>query len=1097
MDLSRNELNSIWNDFLKAWPIEKVQSMTIDQYSQLGDHNSFIYWLEHRLKPHGSIRGGDSSKFGIYNYRKPPKKTHIDTDDSYAWQRKYGDSADKAFHNVKEMILQVINAVQRKNLDSVDGIDLGEAFKWKIAYHYQDRANPIVVNIFKPEMLKQYLHLTTNSMAELNKKAMLELSQYDDVFLLGKKIWQSLESNAENSEVNTMSSTRPCWFVGASDGGSEDQTAKFVEEGVWINGYEDKYLDLVRSIQEGDRIAIKSAYTRKQGLPFDNEGKSVSVMAIKAVGTVKENFGDGRNLKVRWEPIDPAREWFFYTYQRTVWKVMPGNWCKDGLIAFAFDGEPQDIERFRNDPFWFDRYGGQHKAGTVLEQFLDEVASIRNLQTKEEAGDFILQDDPWSEVKTRINFIDSFNSIVSNSNWQISELKTLLQRSALFSGSISMGSMVSSFFNHPDASSWLKHLITEVSVVDEDVNSLVEQLVNISFTGKDNKPKRSEAAYFLSMLLSARYPDLFMEFRQCRLDALTDAFGVPKVTGNYGKRLIEAGVLAGNLSSLNQFQEVFADIQYPNAVIGGLAYLIEKKEAWIEDIKMAEADPRKENILTPINQILYGPPGTGKTYNTVFKAVDICRFSGDVFPSCKKHAESHDESCYDCAKLAYKQLKDEGLIEFITFHQSYGYEEFIEGIRPVLSNEAETDGIAYQVEPGVLKRIARKAEDNLINSRSSCGEKVDIEFLLNDFAHEIQERILHDDKPLLTIEEGFKHKSYIGDVKTDSDGGFKSFITTGSVKDQSLTKSIILRDYQAFYDGIIKAYKDIKPTFKSQAAFHGNGIYYFQLFLVMKEFQVRSEEKYLLGKAEKTLKPHVLVIDEINRGNMSKIFGELITLIEEDKRIGAPNEMQVRLPNSGEEFGVPKNLHIIGTMNTADRSIAMMDTALRRRFEFKEMMPQPRLLSGVKVEGVILEKMLQKINERIEVLYDREHTIGHAYFMSLDSKSSIDDLAVVFENKIIPLLAEYFFEDWEKIRMVLGDHLKAERNIPEFIQEIENVNLERLFGGEVDDMRLEERKVYERNSEALEDPRSYIAIYDFMAAQTEPDSEESSLNSSE
>ena len=163
-------------------------------------------------------------------------------------------------------------------------------------------------------------------------------------------------------------------------------------------------------------------------------------------------------------------------------------------------------------------------------------------------------------------------------------------------------------------------------------------------------------------------------------------------------------------------------------------------------------------------------------------------------------------------------------------------------------------------------------------------------------------------------------------------------------------------------------------------------------------------------------KPHVLIIDEINRGNISRIFGELITLIEPSKRAGNDEAIEVTLPYSKEPFSVPNNLYIIGTMNTADRSLALMDTALRRRFDFIEMMPLPGLVTD-DLEGVNVRKMLEVMNQRIEVLYDREHTLGHAFLMNLHS---IDDLRQAFKNKILPLLEEYFYDDWQKIRWVLG-----------------------------------------------------------------------------
>lgn len=150
---------------------------------------------------------------------------------------------------------------------------------------------------------------------------------------------------------------RASWFVGAAFGGTNDQTQRFIEEGIWQNGYQDRYLDAVRSIQAGDRIAIKASYTRKHELPFDNRGQTVSVMAIKAIGTVKENLGDGRTLKVEWKRVDPPREWYFFTNRSTIWRVLPGDWTTDGLIGFTFDEKPQDIDRFRNFPYWRERFG--------------------------------------------------------------------------------------------------------------------------------------------------------------------------------------------------------------------------------------------------------------------------------------------------------------------------------------------------------------------------------------------------------------------------------------------------------------------------------------------------------------------------------------------------------------------------------------------------------------------------------------------------------------------------------------------------------------------------------------------------------------------
>jgi 5-methylcytosine-specific restriction protein B len=225
----------------------------------------------------------------------------------------------------------------------------------------------------------------------------------------------------------------------------------------------------------------------------------------------------------------------------------------------------------------------------------------------------------------------------------------------------------------------------------------------------------------------------------------------------------------------------------------------------------------------------------------------------------------------------------------------------------------------------------------------------------------------------------------------------------------------------------------------------------------------------------------VLIIDEINRGNIANIFGELITLIEESKRDGQPESLAVTLPYSKESFTVPNNLYLIGTMNTADRSLIHMDTALRRRFEFEAMMPREALLEGLLIAGEIdVAKMLRAINDRISVLYDREHTLGHSFFLPLMAlkPARIEDLANIFSRQVLPLLEEYFFEDWSKIRQVLGDDrkpLEAQLITPAFTQK----KLEELFGKEAQLNGAE--GLYQRNQDALLNPNAYKGIYSSVA----------------
>lgn len=376
------------------------------------------------------------------------------------------------------------------------------------------------------------------------------------------------------------------------------------------------------------------------------------------------------------------------------------------------------------------------------------------------------------------------------------------------------------------------------------------------------------------------------------------------------------------------------------------------------------------------NMILYGPPGTGKTYITATYAVLICGwYTLDTLKNMN-HSKIME---------IYHELEQEGRIGFTTFHQSYGYEDFIEGIRPVLDKE-KTD-----------------AQNQSEEQKSEKSRNLEY-----------------------TMEAGV----------------FKAFCE--------------------------KAEKESK-------------------------------------------KPYVFIIDEINRGNISRIFGELITLIEESKRKGEADERSVILPYSGLPFSVPSNVYIIGTMNTADRSIALLDTALRRRFSFVEMMPDTEVLKDIKIEvpempdtvdkkagntttagektgnatgsesksTIDIQKLLEIINQRIEVLYDREHTIGHAYFCGLKKTATLDGLKNVFKKSVLPLLQEYFFDDYEKIAMVLGDNQKRNRNY-KFIVEDNGKDIHTLFGKDLETEVIDmlQRKRYMINEKAFDYAESYIQIYE-------------------
>lgn len=354
-----------------------------------------------------------------------------------------------------------------------------------------------------------------------------------------------------------------------------------------------------------------------------------------------------------------------------------------------------------------------------------------------------------------------------------------------------------------------------------------------------------------------------------------------------------------------------------------------------DGIRDSKKEPEQPAPNFDHNLILYGPPGTGKTYKTAIYAVTIC--------DGEEAAVALLKAGYSHIMERYTELKKQGRIGFTTFHQSYGYEDFVDAIRPVLDGASAQ--IGYEKKPGIFREFCENAR--------------------------------------------------------------------------------------------------------------------------------------------RKKKPCVFIIDEINRGNIAKIFGELITLIEESKRDVA----SVILPNSRVEFSVPSNVYIIGTMNTADRSIAMMDTALRRRFRFEEIQPSTQALREMKADKVFgdpdengnqviidVAAMLDVINRRIEVLHDREHTIGHAYFTGLTGENAtFENLRKIFKKSVLPLLQEYFFDDYYKIRLVLGDNGKAPEQ--QFVQE-EMINYSSLFAGKPDEDRVLLPEIrYIINEKAFSDPESYIKIY--------------------
>jgi hypothetical protein len=445
-----------------------------------------------------------------------------------------------------------------------------------------------------------------------------------------------------------------------------------------------------------------------------------------------------------------------------------------------------------------------------------------------------------------------------------------------------------------------------------------------------------------------------------------------------------------------------------------------------------------ENL--PVNQILYGPPGTGKTYNTINEALAI------VDPEYLAEYE-HDRTKI---KTRFDELVTKNRIGFVTFHQSFSYEDFVEGLKANSDNGV----LSYSVDPGVFKTICSQAISGVVNNGLNySNEAANMADSLSSFIEE-----LANQSKVIKTKTG---KDF--SVKQCSGFNDKVTITLSSNQSYDLSKNNFEKAYS--YNG---TWTDIS-----------NHSYIFPILSYLEENhglqKSKNNEFKLDDEQARSYIPYVLIIDEINRGNISNIFGELITLIEPSKRSGGAEALSVKLPYSKESFSVPSNLHIIGTMNTADKSLAQVDIALRRRFEFVEMMPQHGLLSGIAIDGIDVAKMLKTINQRIELLYDREHTIGHSFFFPLKDDPSIERLARIFELEILPLLEEYFFEDWERVGQVLGDHLKTDASLQFIEEKFTDSSVLQLMGN---DWSQDGIRPYQRNDAALRNPDAYKGIYD-------------------
>jgi hypothetical protein len=604
------------------------------------------------------------------------------------------------------------------------------------------------------------------------------------------------------------------------------------------------------------------------------------------------------------------------------------------------------------------------------------------------------------------------------------------------------------FLKYSAAPQAIRDLLDDRGGIDEiaRVDAFIDEATANGYAKPNGRPDAPGAAQFASVLLSAVSPERFVDFKDSRWNTLftlvTDP-GKRLCSGqSYGWKLVRAGKFATALASSPVFQKLFGR-DHGTWTAAGLAWNF-KGGVFAMNMTSNVIPGDKEPLVVkhPLNMILYGPPGTGKTYQTIRRAVEIIDGT----------SSADDEE----VKKRFDQLMDQSRIGFVTFHQSYSYEDFVEGIRPVMDDEGPTGVPRYECRDGIFKTMCAIARSdaggtgavadadwaNLRIWKMSLGYTLDpdeahiyddcidggyiahgagqgLDFTNAKTPDDIRKAL--EKKDWSKLDGALSHNvRQIQSIRLDMRKGDIVIVTHGNHRFRAIGR--VTGDYRFDPSSEYQQTRPVKwlrvfdePQPKDRLL-RGKAFSQLTLYPLFEADIKMDALREMLSVQEKTdARKYVLIIDEINRGNISKILGELITLIEPDKRRGQRYALTVTLPYSQKPFIVPDNLYILGTMNTADKSIALVDVALRRRFEFKELTPDFSVCTKL---TPVMRKVLDELNRRILVRKDRDHQIGHAYFIEVGDVPGFNG---VFANQIIPLLQEYFYNDWEGVRYVLGE----------------------------------------------------------------------------
>lgn len=842
--------------FLDVWPAERVAKMSLEEYTNLNREDSFCYWLESRTQYIGSIWGGTSYKFGIYE-RKDTKgednRNGYSTNGKYGWYSKYGQTPQEAFETVRSHILKVIEAAKQNELTAIDAVDLGDAVKWKIAFLYSDYN---VINIFKREAIyevarkKGLPNADDKEISELHSYLVSQKTDGMSFYVYTSDLWEMYDNNengSPNEDIEVNSSDLTYWLYAPGPGA--EYWDRFYDNGIMAIGWD--YLGDLKKFTSREEVAER-------------------IRELEGTDSSKKN---------------DAKTNYQFAHEMQVGDIIIVKRGVSELLGYGVVASDYSFDDTR-----------------------DHYKNIRKVDWKLKGSWTV----PFNLVQKTLTDVTDYAS------------------------------------DHPEYGRYHERLfgIMGVDRPEVKVRSL-EQAQRLDLTGSLNRILYGPPGTGKTYSLYSKYAPLFIQKHK---EKTPREFETEKV---------------GALS----WWEVVALVLLME---GELTVPEIKKHRFIHIKENASDNNNVNAVIWAMLQTHTSPEQENVRYASRQEPFLFEKSTGSVWSINRKDCEQKAPHLLEILKSIERydsQVSTRQNFRFTTFHQSFTYEDFVEGIKPKLNTDsAEPNGqeIQYVIEKGIFYQAADEA--------CRLAGFLGLQDCLNSDSEERSERF------------------------------------TGSA-------------------------------------------------------------------------PYALFIDEINRGNISAIFGELITLIEDDKRLTKKHELIVQLPYSKKPFAVPPNLYIFGTMNTADRSVEALDTALRRRFQFEEMAPKPEIITtkgkaengSVTVAGeeVRLEELLEIINQRIEKILDRDHLIGHSYFMKVKNWRN---LQTVFQQNIIPLLEEYFYGDKGKIQLVLGKG---------FIERVNGQFNKKLFPEtEYPDQGLfEDREVWKVQNAWTKDEQAFAEALKVLASQ--------------